>query len=94
MGTHRKTRQHCHTQSHHPSDAPALGTDDRDRAVFLNAFVAVASALPAGPGMTRGVFEFPVPGEKAAHRGIEGAHSHDPPFLTSLSSRAPPAFLS
>lgn len=83
-----------HAQSHHSSDATALGTDDHDRAVFLNAFVSVApSALPA-LGVTHGVFALPVPAERAAHRGVEITHSHDPPFFRSLSSRAPPALLS
>lgn len=83
-----------HAHSHHPSDAPALGPDDHDRAVFLNVFVAVAASSFPAPGVTHLVFELPVPGERAAQRDLEMLHSHDPPFLTSLSSRAPPAFLS
>jgi hypothetical protein len=84
----------AHPQSHHSSDAPALGADDHDRAVFLNAFVAVrASTLPVLE-LTDGVCELPVPGERPAQRPVEIIRSHDPPFCRSLSSRAPPAFLS
>lgn len=83
-----------HAESHHASDAPALGTADDDRAVFLNAFVAVTvSSLPA-PGVTPDVLELPVPSERAAHPSVDIAHSHDPPFFSSLPSRAPPSFLS
>jgi len=83
-----------HARSSHSSDAPALGTDDHDRAVFLNVFVAVAASSFPAPGVTHLVFELPVPGERAAQRDLEMLHSHDPPFFRSVSSRAPPAFLS
>jgi hypothetical protein len=83
-----------HAQSHHSSDALALEADNHDGAVFLNAFVAVAaSSLPTlGPAL--GVFELPAPVERRAHRSVVIVHGHDPPLFRSLSSRAPPAFLS
>lgn len=83
-----------HTHSTYPSDAPAVATDDDDRAVFLNVFVAVASSMVPDLGITSGVYQVPTPGERAAHRGVDSSHSHDPPLITSLSSRAPPALLS
>lgn len=83
-----------HAQPHHAPDVPALVTDDHDRAVFLNAFVAVAASVFPAPGVTPGVFALPVPAERGAHRAVEVVHSHDPPPFRSLSSRAPPAFLS
>ena len=79
-----------HAPSHHSSDA-ALDTADHDRAVFLNAFVAVAASLLPAPAVTHGVFELPVPRDSAPHRGVEIAHGHDPPFFSSLPSRAPPS---
>ena len=83
-----------HAQSHDTSDTPAFGTDDHDRAVFLNAFVAVAaSSLPA-QAIAPDAFELPVPAERPAHRILEVVRSHDPPSLRSVSSRAPPALLS
>lgn len=83
-----------HAQSQDTSDAPALGTDDHDRAVFLNAFVAVAASPLPAQAVTPGAFELPVPAERAAHRILDVVRSHDPPSLRSLSSRAPPALLS
>lgn len=83
-----------HATSHHPSDAPALEADDHDRAVFLNAFVAVAAAWFSAPGMTPAVCELAVPAERRAHRTADVVRSHDPPLIRSLSSRAPPALLS
>jgi hypothetical protein len=82
-----------HAHSQHQSDAPAVGASERDRAVFLDAFVAVAvSAFPA-PALMAAMNELPIPAERSAHRTIEITHGHDPPSLRSLSSRAPPALL-
>jgi hypothetical protein len=41
--------------------------------------------------LTHVIFELPVPPERAAHRVLEIVRSHDPPFVPSRSSRAPPA---
>ena len=83
-----------HAQSHHSSDAPAIDSADRDRSVFLNAFVAVAvSAFPA-PAVTPGIIEPPVPPVRGAHRTVDITHGHDPPCSLLLPSRAPPAYLS
>jgi hypothetical protein len=81
-----------HHQSH-PSDAPTIEAPDYDRAIFLNAFVGVASPLTAF-GVTHALFELPVPPERPANRVAETVRSHDPPSVCSLASRAPPAFLS
>jgi hypothetical protein len=71
-----------------------MGVDEHDRAVFLNAFVAVpASSFPT-PAIALGVFEVEAPRERAPHRVVEIASGHDPPCLRSLGSRAPPFFLS
>ena len=83
-----------HSPSHDSSDGPAADAPDHDRAVFLNAFVAVAATSFPIPSVTISVFELPVPRERAPHRVVEIAHGHDPPCLRSLSSRAPPSFLS
>jgi hypothetical protein len=96
---HHSAREvHTHWASHgavhDSSDGPSFDAADHDRAVFLNAFLAVAaSSLPAF-GVTHAVFELPVPAERAAHRFIEIGRSHDPPSFRSLPARAPPAFLS
>lgn len=86
---------HAHRADHahfdRASDGPVLDAADHDRAVFLNAFIAVAASLMPAHAVTRGVFNVPVPAERAPHRVIPIAHSHDPPFLPSLSSRPPPA---
>jgi hypothetical protein len=82
-----------HQHSHHPADDPAIGADDDDRAVFLNAFVAVAATPLAAVAVAQQPFELPVPSERPAHRSVQVAHSHDPPLVRSLPSRAPPALL-
>lgn len=81
-----------HAPSHDRSGAPAVGTDDRDRAVFLDAFLAVtASAFPLA-AVSPAAFELVVPPERAAHRVIEVVRSHDPPDFRSRPARAPPLF--
>jgi hypothetical protein len=89
---------HTHWAGHdHPRDSshsPALDAVDRDRAVFLNAFVAVAASLFPSQAVTLAVFTLPAPRERAPHRVIDIANGHDPPCRRSLSSRAPPSLLS
>jgi hypothetical protein len=95
---HGGAEVHSHWGGHHhsqdPSHAPALDATDRDRAVFFSAFVAVAASLFPTQAVTLGVFELPAPPERGPHRVIEIANGHDPPCFRSLSSRAPPSFLS
>jgi hypothetical protein len=95
---HEGRAVHTHWAAHapvaHPAGAPAVGTADLDRAVFLNAFVAVAGSLIPAPSASQDVFEVPVPPEGVAHRGVEVVRSHDPPPFGTVPSRAPPARLS
>ena len=83
-----------HHQSSHHGDLPSLESEDYDRAISLGSFVAEAVAVQLAPAVTHSVFVLPVPGDRAAHRGIEVVRSHDPPDIRSLSDRAPPALLS
>jgi hypothetical protein len=97
-GHHRGAAVHTHWAGHaahaHSSDTSAIDTEDHDRAVFLNSFVAVAGTVHSVPAVSHSLFVLPVPVERPARRGIEVVRSHDPPCLRSLSSRAPPALLS
>jgi hypothetical protein len=83
-----------HAHAHHPTGVPALGADDHDRAVFVNTFVGVAASVLDARAVAHETFELPIPTETTTHRPVEVAHGHDPPWRSSLSSRAPPAFLS
>ncbi len=84
-----------HESSHHTSSDPSLGIDDDDdRAVYVNAFVAVPVASFAVSDAAMTTFVLAAAGERAAHRPIDILHTHDPPALTSLPSRAPPFLLS
>ena len=85
-----------HQASHH-STAPnglSVETDDNDRAVYVNAFVALAVTSFSIPAAIVTTFELPVPAERAAHRPVDVSHGHDPPAFGSQSPRAPPLFLS
>lgn len=83
-----------HGHSHHRPGTPALRAHDHDRAVFINAFVAVAAAALPAPATPSDVVDLIVPPEQAAHRAVRVVHAHDPPLLDSLPTRAPPALLS
>lgn len=95
---HRAREVHTHWaghgSSHDSPDGPTFDAAEHDRAVFLNAFVAVPRTPSSAPALTLTAFALPVPAERPAHRGIEVVRSHDPPPIRSLPARAPPAFLS
>jgi hypothetical protein len=82
-----------HEHSQQRGDDPAVGTNDHDRALFLTAFVAVAATLLAPLAVAQQPFELPVPSERPAHQSVQVAHSHDPPLVGLLPSRAPPTIL-
>jgi hypothetical protein len=83
-----------HAGSHHHSDGPAIEAADYDRAVFLNAFVAVGASPSPAPAVTPDAAPVRVPEERPAHRITEITHGHDPPAIRSVPPRAPPAHLS
>ena len=69
-----------------------LDDHDAERTVSLQLFVAVAQAsfdVPAA-AVTDWFVNFPA--EAAAHHPLRVVHGHDPPFIASTGSRAPPAF--
>jgi hypothetical protein len=89
------THWSAHPQSWPLPDAGAVGSDDdHDGAVFLNVFVAVTASLVIALAVVDTPVELVVPPERPALGGVEVVHGHDPPYFTSLSPRAPPAFLS
>lgn len=83
---------HAHSSDH--SESPSLDADDHDRALFVNAFVAVSASVPEAPVVGQGAFALPVPAERASQRGIEVVRSHDPPLPGCRCPRAPPSVLS
>jgi uncharacterized membrane protein len=95
---HQGRAVHTHWASHAESlpdsNWPVVGTEDHDRAVFLGTVVAVAVSSWSVPATTVTAFALPVLAERPARRGIEVVRSHDPPYIRSLSTRAPPSFLS
>jgi hypothetical protein len=70
---------------------PSLDGEDHDRAVFFGTFIAVSTAAFPVIGLTPTPVELRIPLETVGHSSIEVAHAHDPPQLTSLPPRAPPA---
>jgi hypothetical protein len=81
-----------HAAAH--SDSPILSSQEPDRAVFLNLFVAVPMPSLAVPAIAHAVFLIVVPRERHAQVTVLTTHSHDPPHSDSLSPRAPPFLLS
>ena len=93
---HRAHEIHAHVSDHAArSTAPDGSTvqheDETGRAVYLQLFVSVAHAgfdIPAAVVMSWK--HLGAAAESPAHQSLHVVHGHDPPFLRSLSSRAPP----
>lgn len=100
---HDSPEIHAHwggqTHGHGPRDRVVPEGVERDdheseRAVSLQWFVAVPQASFDVPQGVVTSVDVEVPSESAAHDPLRVVHGHDPPFLPSLGSRAPPAFRS
>ena len=93
---HRAHEIHAHVTGHAsfpvPHDGAALDDHEAERAVSLQLFVAVAQASFDVPAAVVPVWQLSAPAEAAAHHPLRIVHGHDPPFIGSLGSRAPPAF--
>ena len=89
------SRQTFHDGAAHAGEAPnAARLDDHDaeRAVYLQVFVAVAPAAFDVPAAVVTTWQLTTPAEAIAPHSLRIVHGHDPPFISSLGSRAPPAF--
>jgi hypothetical protein len=97
---HRAGTIHAHFAPHHSSSAPSSGSgatlhaERHDRALFLQAFVAVATPPVDSPAPPAVVFALLVPAESPAHPWAITVSGRSPPVETSLAPRAPPALLS
>ncbi len=101
LGTdhHRAHEIHAHFGGHslqasHDGivpDGARLDDHGAERAVSLQLFVAVAQASFDVPAAVVTSWHLRVPAEAAAHHPLRVVHSHDPPFIGSTGSRAPPA---
>ena len=83
-----------HVHRHHSPTGHTVENHDHDRAVSVNAVVAVAVVAFSAPDFVATSLDLPIPTEQAAHRPVEIVHTHDPPAFRSRSPRAPPLSLS
>lgn len=72
------------------SNAPEARAADEGASIGLQVFVAVQSQPLTTAGITSPGVQLPTPPVHAAKISVPVAGGHDPPTLTSLSSRAPP----
>jgi hypothetical protein len=99
---HGAVRVHAHLGGHATAhhvrdhdDHPAFDEDESaERATGLQLFVAVEPSLFSSPSLPPARYALPAPLQSIMRLPPAVAHGHDPPFARSLSSRAPPAFLS
>ena len=101
---HRAHEIHAHVTGHSslptalPTALPAttagphLDDHDAERAVSLQLFVAVAQTSFDVPAAVVASSQLGTPAEAPARHSLRIVHGHDPPFVGSLTSRAPPAF--
>jgi hypothetical protein len=91
---HQPAAVHAHLSGHAPSHAAhcgiALDEPDHDRAIYLQAFVAVQPAPFEVPAAAPALFDLTTPPEQPAHVTVEVTHGHDPPLVSALDSRPPP----
>jgi hypothetical protein len=88
---------HAHLGGHaHPGrPVPAHGAivdddDGRDRAVFLNTFVAEGTAALHITAAVPEAIRLPRPIERPAQPSLLVVHGHDPPAVSLVPARAPP----
>ncbi len=83
-----------HHATHEGEHGPALHEREDERAIYLDALVALDPPPVAIVGTLTPVFQPAAPPERPAHVSVEVTHGHDPPLADSLDSRPPPARLS
>lgn len=91
--THFSGHAPDHERDHHDHDGISLQGAEHDRAIYLQAYLAVQVAFFDIAAPTP-VFDIGSPEERTAHPAVEVSHGHDPPRLDALASRPPPSFLS
>ena len=93
---HRAHEVHAHFTGHSTlstfPDGARFDDHEGERAVYLQLFVAVPQASFDTPAAAVTCFDLGAPAESPARHSLRVVHGHDPPTLTSLPSRAPPAF--
>jgi hypothetical protein len=84
-----------HEREHHDLGGVSLQEPEHDRAIYLQAYMAVQTAIFDIPVAPPPEFDTTAPRERTAHPTVEVTHGHDPPLLPALDSRPPPlSFLS
>jgi hypothetical protein len=83
-----------HGSSHNRTTHPGVEEPDHERAIYLQAFVAVGVTTAAVAEVPPALFDIQTPEERPAHRTAEVTHGHDPPLAAARDSRPPPAYLS
>lgn len=74
----------------HGDPGAALHAGDDERAIYLQASVAVSATMPDIPLAPPACFTLATPPEQPAHASVEVTHGHDPPLLPAVASRPPP----
>jgi hypothetical protein len=94
---HHRAELHTHFSGHertqHEHGGISLQDPERDRAIYLPAYIAVQTTIADIPAAPPPAFEFGRSPERPAHPAVEVTHGHDPPLVDALDSRPPPRFL-
>lgn len=91
---HRAHEIHAHFSGHSSlptfPDGAILDDHEAARVVSLQLFVAVAQASFDVPAAIVTTWQLGTPAEAPARHSLRIVHGHDPPFVGSVASRAPP----
>jgi hypothetical protein len=93
---HHARTIHAHFEQHHsprPHDQPGFEADDHDSAVSFTATTALASKWFSAAVLTTAIADVSAAFRPKVMPSFEVTHGHDPPWIASLASRAPPACL-
>lgn len=94
---HASRTVHAHLAAHHGepvSNRPVWSADDHDRAVSISVMAMNASPAPVVAAVMPSIALPASPSISWHPLALEHTHGHDPPWLASLASRAPPPLLS
>src|SRR5512134_655378 len=73
-----------HERNHHDHGGISLQDPEHDRAIYLQAYIAVKTSIFDIPVAPPPAFDFGTPPERTAHPTVEVTHGHDPPLLPAL----------
>jgi hypothetical protein len=91
---HFSPHSHASHPSHKRGESSLDNNDGGDRALYLRLFVGVARATIEIAAAVPQPYDLVPSTQRRSLRPLFGVHTHDPPIVSAIPSRAPPPLLS